>query len=78
MSLKELVTFKVTKEMKEKMKKFDNINWSALLRGVIYRKIEEQEKLEQESKINFCSSCGKRLLSPEDKFCRICGQEVTH
>lgn len=78
MRLTELVTFKVTEEMKTEMKKFDNINWSAWLRAQIYQKVEQLERIEQESEINFCPQCGNRLLSPEDKFCRVCGANVPH
>ncbi|MHA1265651.1 MAG: zinc-ribbon domain-containing protein [Candidatus Helarchaeota archaeon] len=78
MSLKELVTFKVTEEMKRKMKKFDNVNWSAWLRAQIWKKIKELEELERKSNINFCPQCGHRLLSPEDRFCRVCGAVIPH
>lgn len=76
MPLTELVTFKVTKEMREKMKKFDNLNWSAWLRAQIYEKVAEMEKIERDSDVNFCPQCGNRLLSPEDRFCRACGAGI--
>ena len=78
MRLTELVTFKESDEMKAKMKKFDNINWSAWLRSQTYQKIQELERIESESDVNFCAQCGNRLLSPEDKFCRVCGANVPH
>ncbi len=72
MSLTELITFKVTKEMKAKMQRFDNINWSAWIRAQVYKRIEELEKSEKLSDLNFCPQCGKRLFSPDDKFCGSC------
>ncbi|MFX1295972.1 MAG: hypothetical protein ACFFD2_14125, partial [Promethearchaeota archaeon] len=72
----ELVTFKVTSEMKEKMKRFDQINWSAWIRSKIQKKISDLEEIEAKSAINFCHICGKRLSSPNDRFCRLCGAEV--
>jgi len=76
MPLTELITFKVTKEMKAKMKQFDNINWSAWIRTQITKKMEELEKIEKSSNLNFCSQCGKRLFSVDDKFCRLCGARI--
>ena len=76
MSLSELVTFKVTKEIKEKMQKFDNVNWSAFLRAHIVQKIKELERIEKESEVNFCPTCGKRVSTPDDQFCRFCGNSV--
>ncbi len=74
--LEEVFSFKVTTGMKEKMKGFDNFNWSGWLRSLIQRKVEELEKIEEESSINFCGQCGKRLLTANDKFCRNCGMTI--
>jgi peptide methionine sulfoxide reductase MsrB len=76
MPLSELITFKVTEEMKKKMKKYSNINWSAELRAHIARIIAEQEKIEQESPVNYCGNCGARLFASDDKFCSKCGALV--
>ncbi|HUX98286.1 MAG TPA: hypothetical protein VMV49_01915 [Candidatus Deferrimicrobium sp.] len=77
MPLSELMTFKVSKEMKEKMQKYDNVNWSAELRASIRNKIEELERVEKIASVSFCPQCGKRLLSPADSFCRLCGATIT-
>ncbi|MHA1275918.1 MAG: hypothetical protein ACTSQI_07825 [Candidatus Helarchaeota archaeon] len=76
MRLTELVTFKVTDEMKQKMKKYSNINWSAELRTHIARIIAEQEKIEKVSPVNYCGNCGERLFASDDKFCSKCGAAV--
>jgi ribosomal protein S27AE len=76
MTLTELYSFKVTKEMKAKMQQFDNINWSAWIRTQITRKLEDLEKVEKSSNLNFCPQCGKRLFSADDKFCRLCGARI--
>jgi len=76
MPLTELMTFKVTKEMKDKMKKFSNINWSAWIRIQIHREIERLEKIERESPVNFCARCGERLSTPTDIYCRMCGTPI--
>jgi hypothetical protein len=77
MPLTELMTFKVSKEMKEKMQKYDNVNWSAEIRGSIRSKIEELERVEKIASVNFCPQCGKRLISAADNFCRLCGAAIT-
>ncbi|MHA1651064.1 MAG: hypothetical protein ACTSYB_12785 [Candidatus Helarchaeota archaeon] len=76
MSLTELVTFKVTKEMRQKMRKFNNVNWSVELRSFLHRKLAELERVERESPVNFCPRCGERLSTPEDNYCRICGNPI--
>jgi ribosomal protein S27AE len=76
MSLTELITFKVTKEMKAKMQKFDNINWSAWVRAQINRRIDELENSEKMSDLNFCPQCGRRLFSANDTFCGSCGAVI--
>lgn len=78
MSLKELYSFKITDEMKKKMQKYDNLNWSAWIRTQISKKIDELDHLEKLSDINFCPQCGKRLYTGEDKFCGSCGAKIIH
>ena len=53
--MSEVVTFKVPKEVKEKMRRYrDRVNWSKLLRDFVIEKIrllEAEEKLKKVSKI---------------------------
>jgi len=78
MSLKELYSFKITDEMKKKMQKYDNLNWSAWIRMQINKKIDEMEHFEKLSDTNYCAQCGKRLYNEEDKFCGSCGTKIIH
>lgn len=41
------ITVVITKKMKEKMKKYDEINWSALIRKTIDEKIKKLDTIEQ-------------------------------
>ena len=74
MPLDDSLLIRLSKELKGKMKRFDNINWSSWIRSQIRTKTDELEHLEALSERNFCHKCGARLLTPKDKFCSKCGE----
>ena len=47
-----IITIRIPNELREKMKKYPNINWSEVVREAITRKIETIERLEASKKID--------------------------
>ena len=42
--MSKIVTFRVTKKLKERMNRLRQINWSELLRATVERSVEEEEE----------------------------------
>lgn len=46
----EVISLRINKDLKEKMKSQEEINWSVILRNAIAEALEEEEKMEKRKK----------------------------